>query len=270
MADNYWADRYAASMQKLTTKNIKQTQTQLRKYYMTTMKRVIGDFENTYNKLLATAAAGKEFTPADLYKLDTYWQMQGQLQRELQKLGNRQAKILSKNFMVQFSEIYEALAIKNDLYFGKVDKSIAQQMISQIWCADGKTWSDRVWGNINKLQQTLNDGLIDCVVAGRKTTELKNILQERFTVSYSNAETIVRTEMAHIQTQAAQKRYEDAGITEVEVWADKDERRCDVCGKLHETRHPINGAMPIPAHPRCRCTIIPVVEENNQLVVISD
>lgn len=70
--------------------------------------------------------------------------------------------------------------------------------------------------------------------------------------------------MAHIQTQAARKRYKDAGITEVEVWADKDERQCDVCGKLHQKRFPIHGAMPIPAHPRCRCTIIPVVETEEQ------
>ena len=73
--------------------------------------------------------------------------------------------------------------------------------------------------------------------------------------------------MAHIQTQAARKRYEDAGITEVEVWADKDERQCDVCAKLHKKRFPIQGAMPIPAHPRCRCTIIPVVEDYKNQVV---
>jgi hypothetical protein len=68
--------------------------------------------------------------------------------------------------------------------------------------------------------------------------------------------------MAHIQTQAAKQRYSDAGVLEVEVWADYDERRCDVCGKLHKTKHPINGTMPIPAHPRCRCCILPVVDDD--------
>jgi SPP1 gp7 family putative phage head morphogenesis protein len=141
-------------------------------------------------------------------------------------------------------------------------------MLNSIWCADGKSWSDRVWTNTTKLQQALNDNLIDCVVSGRKTTDLKNILQDQFKVSYHRAESIVRTEMAHIQTEAAKQRYKDSGIKEVEVWADYDERRCNVCGKLHETRHPINGVMPVPAHPNCRCTIIPVVEPNNQLTVV--
>ena len=80
-------------------------------------------------------------------------------------------------------------------------------MINQIWCADGKSWSNRVWKNTDKLQQALNDNLIHCVLTGKKTTELKNILQNDFNVSYHRADSIVRTEMAHIQTQAAQKRY---------------------------------------------------------------
>ncbi len=90
----------------------------------------------------------------------------------------------------------------------------------------------------------------------------KKLLQERFNVSYNRADSIVRTEMAHIQTQAAKQRYADAGLEEVEVWADKDERRCDVCGKLHQKRFPIGANMPIPAHPRCRWCILPVVEDS--------
>lgn len=256
----YWQERQAAAQAKLTAKNVAETQKQMKRYYKRTMDNVIGQFEATYNKVLLSIEDGKEPTPADLYKLDTYWKMQAQIKDELTKLGDKQAKLLSENFVNEWYEIYEAIAYKDDLFFAEIDKSAVEQMINQIWCADGKSWSSRIWKNTELLQQELNDNLIDCLLTGKKTTELKNLLQERFSVSYSRADSIVRTEMAHIQTQAAQKRYEDAGITEVEVWADKDERRCDVCGKLHQKRFPIGAKMPIPAHPRCRCTIIPVVE----------
>lgn len=109
------------------------------------------------------------------------------------------------------------------------------------------------------MKQTLNDELIKCVISGKKTSELTKLLQERFGVSYNRAATVVRTETAHIQTQAAQQRYKNYGITEVEVFADEDERRCDVCGKLHQKKFPIGGTMPVPAHPNCRCCIIPVI-----------
>lgn len=258
---DYWADRMSRMQAELTNKNIKQINKQLKKYYGNAMKRVIADFESTYDKLLTTQEADKQPTPADLYKLDKYWQMQAQLKYELQKLGDKQVSALSKIFETQFFDIYYSIAIPGKKAFSTINKEGALQMINSIWCADGKSFSQRVWDNIESLVETLNDNLIHCVITGKKTTELKKLLQDRFSVSYSRADAVVRTEMSHIQNQAAQKRYEDYGIQEFEVWADKDERRCDVCGKLHQTKYPMGAKVPIPAHPRCRCSIIPVVED---------
>lgn len=256
----YWAERQAATQAALTKKSILETEKQLVKYYKRTMANVIGQFETTYNKVFSKIEDGKEPTPADLYKLNTYWEMQGQLKQELTKLGDKQAELFSKKFMEQYKQIYEAIALKDDLFFSEVDLATAEQMINQIWCADGKNWSSRIWTNTERLQQALNDNLIDCLVTGKKASDLKQLLQEQFGVSYNRADSIVRTEMAHIQTQAARQRYTDAGLEEVEVWADKDERQCEVCGELHKKRFPIGGAMPIPAHPKCRCCIIPVID----------
>lgn len=256
---SYWADRMAQAQATLTEKSIRATEKQLTKYYSSAMERTIKDFEDTYNRILLAREEGREPTPADLYKLDKYWQSQAQLKAELLKLGNKQIALLSEQFEANWFEIYYSIGIPGSDAFNTVDKSLVQQMINQIWCADGKSWSARIWENTNQLASTLNEELIHCVATGKKPTELKQILQERFNVSYSNADMLVRTEMAHIQTQAAKKRYEDAGVQEFEVWADEDERRCDVCGKLHQKRYPMGAQVPIPAHPRCRCTIIPVI-----------
>lgn len=257
---DWWRDRQGETQAKLTAKNIKDTEKQLKKYYKNSMEEILGQFEKVYLKLLSTTIEGREPTPADLYKLDTYWKMQGQLRDELTKLGDKEAALMSKQFMAQYADIYEAVALKDNLYFGEVSRETALQMINSVWCADGKTWSSRVWQNTEKLREALNDNLIHCVLTGKKTTELKQLLQNEFLVDYNRADTIIRTEMAHIQTEAAKQRYKDSGIKEVEVWADYDERRCDVCGKLHKTKHNINGVMPIPAHPNCRCCVIPVVD----------
>lgn len=256
----YWAERQARSQEIITEKKIGETEAQMRKYYLNSQKRVIEAFEDTYNHLLAAVAEGRTPSPSDLYKLDKYWQLQGQLKQELQKLGDKQAALLSKKFVEEYAEIYKALAAKDDLFFGEISKETATQMINQIWCADGKSWSSRIWRNTDLLQQALNDGLIDCVLTGKKASELKQALQDCFGASFTNADMIVRTEMAHIQTQAAKQRYEDSGIREVEIWASKDERRCKVCGELHKNRYPIGAAVPLPAHPRCRCCILPVID----------
>lgn len=257
---DYWADRTAAMQTKLTNKNIKLIEKQLRKYYKTATKRVIEDFEATYDKLLAAQEEGKEITTADLYKLDRYWKMQGQLRQEAQKLGDKQVNALSKIFEIQFFDIYYSIALEGVEAFNTIDSEGAMKLINSIWCADGKTFSQRIWDNVEDLVSTLNEELVNCVITGKKTTQLKKILQERFGVSYGRADNVVRTEMSHIQNTAARQRYEDYGVKEFEVWADKDERLCEVCGKLHKKRYPINTPSPVPVHPRCRCSIIPVVE----------
>lgn len=257
---SYWQDRMADAQTRLTNRSIKQIDKQMRKYYASTMEKTISDFEATYNKILSAIEDGRQPTPADLYKLDKYWQAQAQLRKELQKLGDRQITLLSQQFELNWFDIYYSFGELGEVTFSSIDTAMVQQMINEIWCADGKSWSARIWENTQRLAAELNEGLIHCVATGKKTTELKNILQERFGVSYSRADALVRTELAHIQTQAAKKRYEDAGIQEVEIWASKDERQCEICGELHMKRYPVGAAVPVPAHPRCRCCIIPVVE----------
>lgn len=256
---SYWGERLIKSQERLTSKNIAAINRQMRKYYGSSMERVIRDFERTYDKLLLSVEEGKQPTPADLYKLDKYWQMQAQLRHELQRLGDRQIATLSKIFETNFFEIYYSIDIEGAEAFTTIDRAAAVHMINQIWCADGKSWSQRIWDNTSKLQQALNDNLIECVVTGKKTTQLKNMLQEQFGVSYSRADALVRTEMAHIQTQAAKQRYTDYGIQEIEIWVDEDERTCPVCSKLEGLKYPVGAEVPLPAHPRCRCSVIPVV-----------
>jgi SPP1 gp7 family putative phage head morphogenesis protein len=264
---SYWAERIVKSQEKMTAKSVRQTEKQLREYYGRTMETVIGQFESTYNKLLSTMEEGRTPTPADLYKLDKYWQLQAQLRNELQKLGDRQYSLMSKRFELHFFDIYYSFGIPGQEAFSTIDAEAARIMLGQIWCADGKAWSDRIWENIARLQETLNEGLIECVVSGKKTTDLKNKLQERFGVSYSRADTLVRTEMAHIQTQAAQKRYEDYGLEKYKILGNDD----DSCGNHGVDCHELDGKTFLlaemktgvnapPFHPNCKCCIVPVVE----------
>lgn len=262
----YWVDRNEKTQRQLMEKTDREIERQLKNYYKQSMLSVMDDFEATYNKLIATVGRGKEPTPADLYKLDKYWQLQGQLTKKLTSLGDKQAALMSKKFVEQWTQTYRLLAIKTDLYFGEVDLGVAKQMVNQIWCADGKSWSQRIWNNIGRLQETLNEGLIDCVATGKSTTELRQRLQERFAVSYSRADTIIRTETAHIQTQSAAQRYIDAGIEKYLILGNEN----DSCGS-----HKINcskmdrqefyfsemviGVNAPPFHPNCKCTIKPIV-----------
>ena len=144
--------------------------------------------------------------------------------------------------------------------FSTLDTAMVQQMINSIWVADGKTFSQRIWDNTERLVETLNEQLILTVASGKKTTELKNLLQERFGISYRRADTLVRTELCHIQTKAAQKRYEDYGIEYVEVLVDEDKKTCEKCKALKGKKFPVYSTPPLPVHPNERCALVPVID----------
>lgn len=264
---SYWAKRQATIQEKLTKQSQRKIDRQLIKYYQTAAKHVIADFERVYDKILLQQAEGKEITPALLYQLDSYWQMQGQLRNELQKLGEKQVALLTREFELNFFDIYYSIAPEGMTAFNTIDAAGAQQLINAVWLADNKTFSQRIWDNVSKLTETLNEQLISIVATGKPTRELKNMLQERFGVSYSRANTLVRTELTHIQTVAAKQRYEDYGLKQYEILGNDD----DSCGNHSVDCHEMDGKkfyyheMVVgtnapPFHPNCKCCIIPVVE----------
>lgn len=261
MAKNYWEDRMSQAQTRITEKNRRQIDRQLRKYYRSLAEQVISDYEAVLNKVLSTVEQGKQITPADLYKLDKYWQMQQQLRVQLNKLGEREVALLTKMFELNFFDSYYSINVQGLEAFNTIDNAAVQQLLQQVWCADGKSWSERVWQNTTALADTLNEELVHCVVTGKPASHLRKLLRERFNVSYSRADALVRTELAHIQTEAAKQRYKDYGLDEVEIWADPDERTCPVCEKLHKKVYPVGARVPIPAHPRCRCCLIPVIKD---------
>jgi len=256
----YWQDRMQNAQNAITAKTQKEIDKHVRKYYQQLSRQVIREYEALYNELLAKTAAGEAISPATLYAMDKYWAMNAQIRKLCSKTGSKLTAMMSKLFEIAYWNSYNSLNIKGLKAFSTIDSVAVSQVLNAVWAADGKSWSQRIWTNTQLLQQTLDEQLIHCVVTGKKTTQLKKLLQDRFGVSYSRADTLVRTELAHIQTEAAKQRYTDYGIQQVEIWADKDERRCDVCGKLHQKKYPVGAHVPIPAHPNCRCCIVPVVE----------
>ena len=267
---NYWIDRQEKAQKARADKTIEDVEKQLKKYYSNAMKRTIADFESTFNKLLETVADGREPTPADLYKLDQYWQMQAQLKNEMQKLGDKEIALLSEEFEKEWKDIYNNTALSSDAAFSTVSVDNAKAMINASWLADGKTFSQRVWKNTEKLTETLNEQLIHCVVTGKKPTELKKLLQERFNVSYKQADTLVRTEVAHIETAAAAQRYQDYGLKRYEfLGRDEHDIGCkckELDGKVFFYSEMKTGVNAPPIHPRCRCSIIPVIDEDDLIM----
>lgn len=257
--NRYWQKRVFDEQNKLYDSNEAIIEFQLKKYYQTAMRRIILEFEAVYNEYLAKP----NHTPNMLYTMIRYYQMQENLYKELQYLGDRELESMNKGFTKQYKQVYNS--IKLDKTFDGIPATEgAKAALKTIWCSDGKHFSERIWNNKTLLMTTLNEGLSTIAITGKGTKELTKQLMNEFDVSYNRAKTIVVTEMTRIQTQAAKDRYEGYGIKEYEIMITKDEKTCSICKALNGKRFKLSelqiGANAPPLHPRDRCCIVPVVD----------
>jgi SPP1 gp7 family putative phage head morphogenesis protein len=250
----YWKDRQAAVFQSLQNETAAEINKRMAKYYVQAEQHCINAIENLYFKLPEDA------TVNDLYKLDKYWQMEAQIQEELTRLGNNTNAALDKGFINHFNKVSNVVGAQLKTSFATIDKTVVRALVEEPWCADGLSYSARIWNNMALLKTTLDEELSKCVITGSSTISLTKVLEQRFGVARYNASRVARAEIAHVQNKAAQMRYKEAGVTQLEFYATEDERECEECGAMHGKIFSIDEDNIAPLHPFCRCTLLPVLE----------
>ena len=77
MAD-YWKDRETAARHALMNKSQKEIDKKLKQYYTKLSKQLIKDYEALYDQVQLKRANGEQVSPATLYSLDKFWELQAQ------------------------------------------------------------------------------------------------------------------------------------------------------------------------------------------------
>ncbi|MDD2444862.1 MAG: minor capsid protein [Caldisericia bacterium] len=105
------------------------------------------------------------------------------------------------------------------------------------------------------VRRVISDGMLNERSQGQMIAEI----MARSDASAQRAETIVRTEVMRATNAGVTDRYVEAGVDVVEWVTCGDSRACGRCMDLDGRRFPIGDAPPRPLHPRCRCTVVPVI-----------
>lgn len=118
-------------------------------------------------------------------------------------------------------------------------------------------YSDRIWMYQDMLKNELNSLLQTGLIQGQNPRRLATHLRKRFGVSQSNAERLMITELARVQTEAQKQSFERNGFEEYTFLALGD--ACHTCKALDEKRFKVAKMMPgtnaPPMHPNCRCSV---------------
>ena len=119
------------------------------------------------------------------------------------------------------------------------------------------TFSDRIWMHQALLKSELDKQLQQGLIAGKHPQVLARDIRKAFNVSRSNAERLMRTELARVQTDAQMRSFEENGF-EWYMFLSLGSRACEVCralnGKKFKVKDMLDGENAPPIHPNCRCS----------------
>ena len=147
--------------------------------------------------------------------------------------------------------------------FHALDSEKLQKALNARW--DIGNYSKDIWA---KHRDSFTDDLQKTIVSGvmsqRSQHQIIMDIKRRYSVTFRQAERLVRTETSFISNQADLQSYKDAGIENYIFLATLDSATCSVCGALDGDSIPVAEAevgvnLP-PLHPNDRCTTIADVE----------
>lgn len=190
-----------------------------------------------------------------------------QIQQQIEALYGGQAKDLDQLMSQIYQDSYyrSIFEIQKGFQLGweipRLDVEKLSTVLKKPWTTDGRTFSDRIWGNKDQLVNTLHTSLTQGIIRGESPQKIAAQLVKTMNVAKSNASRLIRTETAYFHEQAQKQVYEDLDVEEYEILETLDTRTCAVCGgldgKVFKKSEHEPGVTAPPFHPNCRGTTVP-------------
>ena len=127
------------------------------------------------------------------------------------------------------------------------------------------TFSDRIWAEQASLRNQLSTILQNALIAGRHPRDFIPQIRKIFDVTKSQANRLLVTEMARVQTEAQMQSFKRNGFDEYTFLALGT--ACEVCRKIDGHHFKVETAnagvnMP-PMHPHCRCSTSAYMDDDD-------
>ena len=258
--EHYWSDRIEERTERNAKLTLQETEKLLAEIYEDQGLKI----ENEILKVLSKIQdQPQEVIPNDYYRNDRYWKLWDYVRDRLNILGKKQLKIMNPALAKVYEDTKKIIAeeVPQEIIKSRflVPSAIdATQVIHQVWCLDGKEFSDRIWDDKAKLLNSLKKNLSTYLVQGKSNFYIAEQIQKEMATSQYNAYRIARTETAHLQIKAKTDKYQEMGFTKGEYVGTKC---CDICkeknGKIYTLKELESM---IPVHPHCTCTFTLVVD----------
>lgn len=265
-------DDYAARLDRLADAAVANTDAALRRALLT----MLADLKKWYPKYLdATqeSAAGGRVRGATI--AETASRFEALVKAAQAFLDERELQALSKRFQ---DDLAEAITLGGELGLAlqeNVSSAIARQFgrpnEMAVWTASQITTA-YIRSETMRFRSQVTQIITEAAARGTPYRQMRKAIEDALLGSTDpdgitqrlglrqRAELIARSEMVNAYVETQRRASKASGFEYVQWIAARDERTCPLCVSRHGQIYRVDEVV-APAHPRCRCSLSPVMSE---------
>lgn len=209
--------------------------------------------DGKWMKQLENASARAHISRLEALKLQLQQQVEVAFGNQLDSVDSAMRAVYSMGYMHTAFEIQKGFGVGHN--FAMLNQTLIDRILNRPWSPDGKNFSDRIWGNKQKLINELNTTLTQGIILGKDPQKIINEMSKRLNVSKTNAGRLVMTESAAFASRAQEDCFKELGVEEYEIVATLDSHTSEICqdmdGKVFKMSERQIGINAPPFHVNC-------------------
>jgi SPP1 gp7 family putative phage head morphogenesis protein len=255
-----FADNNGVSMadarKMLTSKELAELKWDINQYIQYGEENAIN---GTWVKQLENASARYHISRLEALKLQTQQSIEVLFGNQLDSIDSAMRGIYTSGYYHTAYEIQKGVGVGWD--FATLDDKTISKVINKPWAVDGKNFSERIWGNRQKLVNELNTELTRNIILGQDPQKAIDAIAKKMNTSKVNAGRLVMTEEAFFSSAAQKDCFAELDVEQFEIVATLDSHTSEICQGMDGQHFPMSqweiGVTAPPFHVNCRSTTVP-------------
>jgi SPP1 gp7 family putative phage head morphogenesis protein len=217
----------------------------------------------TWVKQLENASARFHISRLEALKLQTQQSIEVMFGNQLDSIDSTMRNVYKSGYYHTAYEIQKGVGVGWD--FSALDDKQISKVINKPWAVDGKNFSERIWGNRQKLVNELNNTLTQNIILGKDPQKAIDEIARKMNTSKTNAGRLVMTEEAFFSSAAQKDCFDELDVEQFEIVATLDSHTSDICRGMDGKHFPMSewkvGVTAPPFHVHCRSTTVPYFDD---------
>lgn len=220
--------------------------------------------DGLWMKELENASAKFHISKLEALKTQTQHSLESLFSKQLGTVQTAMGDVLQSGYFHTAYELQKGFGVGWDI--AGIDQAQIEKILSKPWAADGYNFSERIWGNKNKLIDTVHKELTQNIMLGGDPQKAIDNIAKQMNTSKNNAGRLVMTEEAFFSSTAQRDCFNELDVEQYEIVATLDSRTSEVCrgldGKVFDMKDFQPGVTAPPFHVYCRSTTVPYFNDD--------